>query len=193
MTLCKLSLLLFGFLLIGSNSKLPSDKEQIINLVKQAYKWHDTDKAENDIVPINDINDSIVIGIDLEKQKLRLDELRKTNLFTEDYINNNYKIAQIIDTKVRNKEFNCEWLVGDIPPFSNNTDPWCNCQDYPYDNPWDKIEITFENLDKENATLTWTWGYSEWSKGFKYLVKVKKINNTWKISYLQGYDLANFI
>ncbi len=52
MTLCKLSLLLFGFLLIGSNSKLPSDKEQIINLVKQAYKWHDTDKAENDIVPI---------------------------------------------------------------------------------------------------------------------------------------------
>jgi hypothetical protein len=92
--------------------------------------------------------------------------------------------------KIKSKEI--QWLEGDMPPYAG-ADPWCNCQDIPYDDPWDKIEIKFQSIDKENATLTWTWGNSDWSKDFNYKVKAKKTDGVWKISYLQGFDINEFV
>jgi hypothetical protein len=46
---------------------------------------------------------------------------------------------------------------------------------------------------QENATLTWTWGNSDWSKDFNYKVKAKKTDGVWKISYLQGFDINEFV
>jgi hypothetical protein len=164
------------------------DKEQIKNLVKQVYKWQDAEKINEGFYPLE--KDGIYIGLDLNKHKLRLKELAETNYFSDEFLSNYQKIALTIDKKSRSKEL--EWLAGDIPPFGSDSNPWCNCQDYPYDNPWDKIEFHFLSLDNKNATLTWTWGHSEWSKNFNYKIIASKTNGNWRISYLQGFDFSGF-
>ena len=192
MKIFKFTIILLGLSLFSCNQSskknilVPDDKMQIENLVITVYKWHDSDTSKNDMAMITDQKDSVYIGIDLEKHKLRLIELKKTNFFSDEFIENYNKIVLTIEKKLKNKEF--EWNVGELPPFGSDTNPWCNCQDYPDANPWDKIEFKFISLDKENATLTWTWGNPEWSKDFNYKVQSKKINGTWQIVYLQGFD-----
>ena len=100
--------------------------------------------------------------------------------------------ARVNETPSKLRKAQIEWMDGDMPPYAG-ADPWCNCQDIPYDNPWDQIEFKFLSLDKGNAVLTWTWGHSDWSKDFDYKVKAKKSDGTWKISYLQGFDINDFV
>lgn len=171
----------------------PADERgQIIELVKRMYNWHETYSSKNDLVCLTDARHSVYIGIDLEKQKMRSAELRNSGFFSDEFIANDYKISEEIDRKLRNKEYGEEWMVGYLPPFGPDANAWCNCQDYPYDNPWDKIEIKFNSLDDRHSTITWTWGESEWSKNFEYEVRLSKVDGTWKISYLEGFDFDNF-
>jgi hypothetical protein len=161
------------------------DKTQIKNLVIQVLKWHDKNGTFNGFEPIFNPNDSLAIGMDLNVLQKELDKFANTNLFDKEFIENYDKIVKTIDKKIKNKEI--ELWDGDMPPYAG-ADPWCNCQDIPYDNPWDKIDVKFISIDKDNAVLTWTWGDSDWSKDFEYKVKAKKTEGTWKISYLQGFD-----
>ncbi len=161
------------------------DKTQIKNLVIQVLKWHDKNGTFNGFEPIFNPNDSLAIGMDLNVLQKELDKFASTNLFDKEFIENYDKIVKTIDKKIKNKEI--ELWDGDMPPYAG-ADPWCNCQDIPYDNPWDKIDVKFISIDKDNAVLTWTWGDSDWSKDFEYKVKAKKTEGIWKISYLQGFD-----
>lgn len=162
------------------------DKTQIKNLVIRVLKWHDKNGVLNGFEPIFNPNDSLAIGMDLKVLQNELDNFTKTKLFDKEFVENYSKIVKTIDKKIRNKEIS--FMDGDMPPYAG-ADPWCNCQDIPYDNPWDKIDVKFISIDKDNAELTWTWGASDWSKDFDYKVKVKKTEGTWKISYLQGFDI----
>jgi len=171
-------------------TNINDDKEQIVNLVKQVLKWHENNGTFTGFDPMFNPKDSVVIGMNLNTLKEELNKFTKSNLFDNEFIDNYKNIFLKIDKKIKSKEI--QWHDGDMPPYGS-VDPWCSCQDYPYDNPWDKIEINFTNLDKESVILTWTWGNSEWSKGFNYKVKAKKIDGTWKISYLQGFDINEFI
>lgn len=161
------------------------DKTQIKNLVIQVLKWRDKNGTFNGFEPIFNPNDSLAIGMDLNVLQKELDKFANTNLFDKEFIENYDKIVKTIDKKIINKKI--ELWDGDMPPYAG-ADPWCNCQDIPYDNPWDKIDVKFISIDKDNAVLTWTWGDSDWSKDFEYKVKAKKTEGTWKISYLQGFD-----
>lgn len=178
----------------GAGDKLlgVDDKEQIINLVKQVYKWQMADTSKNDMVPLKDAKDSNYVGIDLNKHKIRLDELRKANFFSDEFIDNYNKIVLTVDRKLKSKEY--EWPVGDLPPFGNDADPWCNCQDYPNDTAWwNAINFRFIDIDNKKSTLAWTWASSEFDKDrHEYTVRVVKINGVWKISYLQGFDFNEY-
>jgi|LSQX01.1.fsa_nt_gb hypothetical protein len=194
-----LGLFLFGCGQAGSkNSSSQSDtivdsngdKEQIGNLVKQVLKWHEKNGVLAGFEPIFIPNDSLVQGMDLTILKPELKKLTESKLFDKEFVDNYESIVLKIDKKIKSKEI--QWLEGDMPPYAG-ADPWCNCQDIPYDDPWDKIEIKFQSIDKENATLTWTWGNSDWSKDFNYKVKAKKTDGVWKISYLQGFDINEFV
>lgn len=194
-----LGLFLFGCGQTGSkNSSSQSDtivdsngdKEQIGNLVKQVLKWHEKNGVLAGFEPIFIPNDSLVQGMDLTILKPELKKLTESKLFDKEFVDNYESIVLKIDKKIKSKEI--QWLEGDMPPYAG-ADPWCNCQDIPYDDPWDKIEIKFQSIDKENATLTWTWGNSDWSKDFNYKVKAKKTDGVWKISYLQGFDINEFV
>jgi hypothetical protein len=167
-----------------------NDKEQIGYLIKQVLKWHEKNGVFAGFDPVFNPKDSSAIGMDLDKLKPVLKKLTNSKLFDKEFVDNYENIVLKIDKQIKNKEI--QFLAGDIPPYAGG-DPWCNCQDMPYDNPWDKIEIKFQSIDKDNATLTWTWGNSGWSKDFNYKVKTKKTDGAWKISYLQGFDINQFV
>jgi len=104
-------------------------------------------------------------------------------LFSEEFLNNYQKIVETLDKKIKTKEM--EWLAGDMPPFGNGSNPWCNCQDQPYVDYWDKIEITFIEINQFEATLTWTWGQSDWSENFNLKRQNRISKLMWDPQWLQ--------
>lgn len=205
----KLALLIFGLLLSSSNqlnSQNSLEKEQpeyqneefdlIQELIRDMYKWHET-PLPTSIEMITDDAGSSYIGFNLDELQLTIDQLKASNLFSNNFIDNYTKIHLIIDEKLKNKEV--EWLVGYLPPFGNGANPWCNCQDIPYDDPspWSLIQIDIINLNNKTGTLSWKWGRIEPNSGlgweeFKYKFKVVKVNQEWKIDYLEGFDFDEF-
>jgi len=193
----KLTTLIFGLLLFSCNqtdtktssvteektSTYADDKEQIQNLIRQVYKWHEAQKPSNNNM-ITDSKDSIYIGFNLDQLKLDIEKLKTTNFFSSEFIDNYYKIFTTLDKKLRNKEI--EWLVGDLLPFGDNVNPWCNCQDNP-DNYWQTMTIDKIEFENNVATFTWTWG-----DNFQYQAKAIKLNDSWKISYLEGFNFDEF-
>jgi hypothetical protein len=183
------------------DNKNKGDKEEIQNLIREMLSWSSS-KNNSDILPVlTDSKDSMYIGFDLTKLKVNLDKLKTTNFFSSDFIENYNQIILTLDKKIRNKEFD-KWSTGELPPFSfaNDVDPWCLCQDVPYDtpNPWSLVEVEVINLNDEKGELNWKWGKPELNgstdwKDFRYKFKVKKENGKWKISYLQGFDFKESI
>ena len=164
-------------------SSSEEDIEQIQNLIRQVYKWHEAQEYSNNDM-LTDSKDSIYIGFNLDQLKLDFEELKATNYFSTEFIDNYYKIFTTLDKKLRNKEF--EWLVGDVPPFGGDVNPWCNCQDNP-DNYWQTITIDKITFNNNTANFTWTWGGN-----FEYKARAIKLNESWKISYLEGFNFDEF-
>jgi hypothetical protein len=203
----KITILLLGLLHFGCaqtnsgnttkiNEKSADDKEEIKNLVRQVYKWHEAQKPSNNNM-VTDSKDSIYVGFNLDQLKSDINELQKTNLFTDEFIDNYNKIYLTIDKKLKSKEF--KWLVGGLPPFGSDANPWCNCQDVPYDkpNPWELIEVEIITLQSDKGELNWKWGKPELNgatgwKEFTYRFRVAKEDGRWKIAYLEGFDFDKF-
>ena len=171
---------------INQTSSIKSDdKEKLQQLVRQLYEWHETKSSHNDLDPIADKQDSTYIGLDLKKHEQRLAEIKQTGFFADQFIDNYNHIAITIDKGLKSKTI--EWHVGDLPPFGNDANPWCNCQDNP-DKYWLTMTINKIAFDNNTATFTWTWG-----NNFEYKVRAIKQNDKWKIAYLQGFDFKEFI
>jgi hypothetical protein len=160
------------------------EEEDLLKLTRNLYEWHESKNSKNDFDPISDDNDSAFIRLDLEMHKKRISELKQTGFFASEFIDNYNKLALSIDADLKNKKI--EWLVGDMPPFGNDANPWCNCQDNP-DNYWKTLTITDLEIENNVATFNWTWG-----NDFEYKVNAIKSGDEWKITYLQGFDSSNF-
>lgn len=191
------STLLLGLLLISCTetgtptgaAKKPAsaqtdDKADLEKLVRQLYTWHETKSSMDDFDPIADADNSAYIGIDQNKHAQRLAELKETGFFATQFLENYQAIASKIDKDLKSKKM--EWLVGDMPPFGNDANPWCNCQDNP-ENYWQTLTIDHVVTDGKTATFNWTWG-----DNFEYNVRAVQENGAWKIAYLQGFDLQGF-
>jgi len=177
------------------------DEEKIQLLIRNILTWSKSKKCIKLIPVITDNKDSLCIGFDLEKVKANLDTLRSTGYFSTEFIDNYDQILVTLDKEMKNKQF-APWSTNELPPFNfaNDVDPWCDCQDVPYDTPdgYSLIEVHAVKLNKQEGELYWTWGKlgpdadPSWKK-FKYKFKVKKEDGKWKISYLEGFDLNESI
>lgn len=174
------------------------DKANLRELIRRVYEWHETKSSAYDFVPLADNKDSAYVGLDLEKHGHRLTELKQTGLFSDRFLDNYNKIALTIDEGLKSKKL--QWLAGDGPPFGNGADPWCNCQDVPYDSPdpWSLIDTEVVNLESDQGELNWKWGKPELNgapgwKAFRYRFRVVKENGGWKIAYLEGFDADKFL
>ncbi len=172
------------------------DKEEVQILIREMLIWADSKECIDLLPVITDSKNSIYVGFDLDKHKQNLEKLKATNFFVTEFIENYNQIILTLDNGLRNGKYE-EWLVGDLPTFvfANGVNPWCLCQDIPYDNPnpWSFITIEIIDLDYAKGELNWKWGNLEnnsnpnW-KEFKYKFRVVKENNQWKIAYLEGFD-----
>ena len=198
----RLTVFVFGLLLFGcyqtisKTTSVTEDTQQIQNLIRQVLNWSESKNSINLLPALTDSKDSICIGFDFNKHKLNLDKLKETNLFAKEFIENYNEIIQTLDRKIKSNEFD-KWNTYELPTFifANDVNPYCLCQDVPYDkpNPWDLLEVEIINLNSEKGELNWKWGKTELNeasgwKEFTYRFKVIKENGKWKIAYLQGFD-----
>jgi len=171
--------------LVKTDSK-SNDSIEILALTKKLYQWSETKSKGQDFdVSLRNKNDSVYSGVSQSEHQKRLEELRKTNLFTTDFISNYNKIAMKIDEEMKSGAL--VYKVGELPPFGNGANPWCNCQDTP-DNFINKIWIMNLKNDGKSASYNWSWG-----QGLVYSMKAVKENNQWKINEMEGFDYDAFV
>jgi hypothetical protein len=174
------------------NSK---DKREIQLLIRLVLNWANSKEVPISLLPIVADNKGR-IHFDLNKHERSLQRIKKTSFFSANFINNYNQIILTLNKGLKHGRYG-KYLVGELPAFSfvNGADPWCMCQDVPYDkpNPWNFIEIEVLNLGDIKGELNWKWGRlapdvdPDWKK-FRYKFKVVKENSHWKIAYLQGFD-----
>lgn len=169
-----------------NQSSLVNDTLELEKLTKELYRWHETKSSQIDFPPLQTGKmDTTYSGIDLVQHKLRQNELKNTNLFAIQFLDNYNKIALKIDKDIRNKSL--VYYVGELPPYGNDANPWCNCQDSP-ERYWEKIKIENIQIIDNNAIFNWTWG-----DNFKYKIKAIKENGQWKILNLEGFEMNSFL
>ncbi|PWB24735.1 hypothetical protein [Flavobacterium sp. HTF] len=163
-----------------------NDKQQLETLLLKTYEWVETKNSNNDFNPVANKKGDKYIGLNLKEHNKRLEELKKTNFFSQQFLDNYNKIALKIDANLKNKKI--EWFVGDLPPFGNDANAWCDCQDNP-EEYWKTLKINNLKIENDKASFSWTW--TKWKDDSKYAVKAVKENGIWKIAYLEGFDYEN--
>ncbi len=185
-----LMLLLFANLAHSQNTNISvsihtkADSADLKALVVKLLKWHDTDKNLDFELAFQNPKDTVYSGINWTVHKNRVTELEKTNFFSKDFLDNYQKIASHLDKEL--KQNKTKYIVGELPPYGNDANEWCNCQDYP-SNIWKRLKVVALKINGNSATFRWTWG-----DNFFYSVKAKKENNIWKISELERFNIKNF-
>ena len=173
-----------------SYSITKNDSLFIEKLVRKVYEWNEKNTSYYFNIGIEDQKGERYIGIDWSIYEKNKKSLETSGLFSDIFIDYYKNTLEQIDKKVKNKEYEYDWLIGEYPPFGTDANEWCHCQDTPNDHYWNDIEIKDIKVTGNNTvSLTWNWGKSNnWSNGFNYPIKVKKENNTWKVTYLDGFD-----
>lgn len=163
-----------------------SDSIALLKLTKNLYDWEEN-KSKTEDFPTFQKNktDTFYSGIDLPQHKLRLQDLKNSNLFSEKFISNYDRIANSIDLELRKGTM--VYNIGELPPYGNGANPWCNCQDGP-DGFLDKIWIMNLAIKDNVASYNWSWG-----EGLVYHIEAIKENNDWKILKMEGFDYDSFI
>lgn len=185
--------LLFATQLVNAQK---NDSQLIQELIRDVYHWNEQ-HLPSFIPAIEDDAGNKYVGFNLAQLEKKSSEMDKCGLFTKQFIENYQRIYRTLHTQLQNNEI--EWFVGEQEPFGNGADPWCNCQDVPFDepNPWSLIEVEIVSLDSYAGELNWKWGGLEpnsdsgWNE-FRYAFKVVKENDGWKIDYMEGFDLDEF-
>ena len=160
-----------------------SDNFELTALIRNLLKWHETDRfVDFDVISLDD---SIYTGINWDVHRKRMLQLSENNFFTEGFLENYQNIAIHLDKEL--KENPQRYYVGELPPYGNGANEWCNCQDYVWN--WENfLMIDDLKIDTNSANFKWTW-----DKEHYYFVRAQKENNSWLISYLERFDIKNFI
>ena len=163
-----------------------SDSIALLKLTKNLFDWEEN-KSKTEDFPIFQKNetDTVYSGIDFHQLKLRLQELKNTNLFSDQFISNYSRIANSIDQELRKGIM--VYHVGELPPYGTGADPWCNCQDVP-DGFLDKIWIMNLAIKDNVASYNWSWG-----DGLVYHIEAIREHKDWKILKMEGFDYDSFI
>lgn len=167
------------------------DIQEVQDLIRGMLNWVESERFYDIVPAIKGEGDSIYVSVDQVKYQQNVADLNASGFFGPQFLATYAQIIQTIDQKLKDNSFkNGRWYVGYYPPFtlSGDANPWCNCQEEPSTDTWDKIEI--EQIS--GNTYAWRWGGIKdntygWAE-FRYEFKVEKVNGQWKIAQLQGFD-----
>ena len=168
---------------IGSTN-FKNDSAKLKLLVVKLLKWHENDKNYDFDVKTNNPKDTFYAGINWLAHKKRMVELEKTNFFTKDFLYTYQTIAIHLDKELRFNKI--KYVVGYLPPYGNDANEWCNCQDYPSDS-WNKLRISNIKINNNLATFKWDWG-----DNIFYSIKAKNEYGVWRIDGLERFAIRNF-
>ena len=160
-----------------------SDSLELTALIKNLLKWHELDRLGDFHVISSD--DSIYTGINWDAHSKRMLQLRETDFFTENFLENYQNIAVHLDKEL--KENPKRYYVGELPPYGNGANEWCDCQDFVWN--WEKSFMIIDlKININSANFKWTW-YKE----HYYFIRAQKNYSSWRISYMERFDIKNFI
>jgi hypothetical protein len=163
------------------------DSSQIVKVLRETYTWAnvaDTTQPYDFTLAYPD--GGFCTGIDQEANNKRMSQLQATGFFDEAFFDNYKRILKKIDTEI--KADTAKYKEGDGLEVSYmEASPWCNCQDYP-DKYWENLTIKDLTFNGNEASAKWFWIWGENKEEYSYNIKLKKVNNTWKISHLEGFD-----
>lgn len=135
----------------------PQDSIALLQLTKNLYQWTQTDDNDDYFRPLmKEKSDTIYVGLDMKLHQQKLEEIRSSGLFSETFISSYNKIAITIDAKM--KDGALQWKTGELPPFGNGANLWCNCQDVP-DNFLSKLYIMHLQDEKDGIFYNWAWEF----------------------------------
>jgi hypothetical protein len=159
-----------------------ADSIEISNLLREVYKWYIPNESQIyfDVI----VKDSFQVGIDTLKLQNAIIILEGSNYFSSDFIKNYERIGMAVDNKLKNGKY-----YNEINFSFQDADIWTSSQE-DESNLWKILKIKDLQINKVEASLKW---YREDNKEFGYLVKMKKENGKWRISYLEGLDYKNIV
>jgi hypothetical protein len=165
---------------ISNNENL--DSIEISNLVRDVYKWYIPNESQIyfDVI----VKDSFQVGIDTIKLRNAIIKLEGSNYFCSDFIKNYERIGMAVDNRLKDGKY-----YNEINFSFQDADIWTSSQE-DESNLWKILKIKDLHIYGDEASLKW---YKEDNKDFGYLVKMKKENDTWRISYLEGLDYKNIV
>lgn len=166
-----------------------SEEEQLKSLVQKMYIWQ---QAKEERSVDFDVKGNEIKYTEIDKKALdaKLKTLKESNFFTQNYLDNYTRISNEIDKRLKDGFY--EYFVGDLPPFLvAEVNPWCTCQDNP-DKFWETMVFNNIKIESNKASLDWTWGDASVDSDFLYHVDFVKVDNQWKIDYLEGFDFEKY-
>jgi hypothetical protein len=170
-----------------SNSESKSNKDnldstEISNLIRDVYKWYIPNESQIYFEVI--VKDSFQVGIDTLKLKKAIINLKGSKYFSSDFIKNYERIGMAVDYKLKKGKY-----YNEINFTFQDADIWTSSQE-DESNLWKILKIKDLQINRDQASLKW---YREDNKDFGYLVKMKKEDGIWRISYLEGLDYKNIV
>ena len=164
-----------------------TDKQQLETLIRKTYEWIETKKTKVDFDVVENKKGDKYVGLNTKTHNKILAELKNSNFFAQQFIDNYKKIALKIGENLKTNKI--EYFVGELPPYGSDSNPWCDCQDYP-ESYWKTLKVNDLKIQNNKATFYWTW--TEWKETPKYKVTAVKENGIWKIAVLDGFDYKSF-
>lgn len=164
------------------------DFEEIELVIRKVMKWSSENETFLGFQPIYD-EDRRVVAMDMQVLEDAVKIFKKTNLFDEEFTDNYKKLIESLDHRIKTEDIT--WEKDGMLPYAQ-ADPWCNCQDIPYEDTseyWNKIDVEVNRLKKDKAEAQWYWDIENYGREDGYGVELKKQKGTWRISYLEGFDL----
>lgn len=176
---------------------IENEAVEIQTLVKQMLNWAETSGDINLLPLLHDNENSLYVGIDMNRFRVTLTQFRQSGFFADEFIDNYSRIITTLDSQYKSGVIE-PTDIAEMPPitFAMEVDPWTLCQDAPYDSPtlWDNITIEIKTITDTQADFVWKWGglgvdeQAGW-KDFSYKATAIKENGKWKVSYLDGFRL----
>lgn len=162
-----------------------TDSTALVKVIRNMYQWYETSGLQGDFLPAAvSETDNAYKAIDWNIHAQKVVAIKKSTFFSAAFIEEYSKIAFSIDSILR--AGNMKWQVGDLSPFSNGADAWCDCQDSP-ERYWETMNITIIDINQTEATANWTWPGKA-----PYEIKAVKENNEWKIKWMQGLNYSDY-
>lgn len=157
---------------------IEKDSIPILTLVRNMYQWKFTEQGGDDFPVIENQVTHQYDQLDSVRFSARIKELEATWYFSTGFMQHFSQLGNRLNTELRNKQLS--WPVGELAPFGNGANYWCDCQDYP-DNFWKTL--TIQHIVPTDNHINLDVMIAE---GSIYRLQVIREKDEWKIDAMQG-------